>query len=236
MSNKQVFWDICCTPSVVGSMTAGLSCLIIAWGLSTIPLAIVGCVLTLGSVGWGFTNYIFKYEDYVNAALNKTLVEEQTKRKTQLTQLKNKLQYNDAQVYDLLVQMIETHELFHRSVVQTKVSRFITPDMIEKADSLFYATAQSIEDAYNMSVEAKLAKGEIKQSLLRDRSNLITEVKAGVEKFTEQVKAFREMNASPKKEGIAKLAEELNYQMDIARQTEVEFRKLQSDTGIRQYE
>lgn len=227
---KKVFYNSICSTPVTLLMTTGLSLLLLSWGLGFAGiLPIVGFSAVLGSIGFCANDLIFNYSARIEAAAKKIKEDQVQNQKNKLTELKSKLEYNDTEGWGLLTAICNTYEMFQRDIVQAKASRFITSEMVEQAEMLFNTTVSYIDDAYKMLVDSKLARGEAKTLLIKDRKRLIEEIKKGVDQFAEHVQAFKDMNAQPKKDGMSKLAEDLNNQLEIARKTEIEFRKLQGD-------
>lgn len=218
---RKVLLDLFASPATVVPMVGGLSAWLLSWGMDgNLWLNLAGLAGVLGGVGLTATRLIFGLEEITQNAYEYIAEEERRARDAALDALAAKLHGDqDPRTQTYLRDLRELYARLQRSAHREEVP-VAARSVLEKVDRLFWAAVKHLEHSYDLWETAARSAGTARRSILQEREQVLDEVRKTTEHLGRTVQQFQAFRRNESESELAKLREELDETMQVARRAE----------------
>jgi len=218
---RKVLLDLFGSPSTVVPIVGGLSAWMLSWGMDgNMWLNLAGLAAVLGGVGLTVSRLIFGLEEITEDAYNYLNEQERQEREAALDALSERLRGDqDPRTQTYLRDLRELYSRLDQSAREGEVPGAAHP-VLEKVEQLFQAAVKHLEHSYHLWETANRTSGAAKRSLLREREQVLEEVRQTTEHLGRTVEQFQAFRTRESEAELAKLREELDETMQVARRAE----------------
>lgn len=231
---RKVWLDIFAAPTTLFPVAGGLTALMASWaigGNSTLNFA--GIAGVLGGIGILASRLILGLDKLTQDAYDYFVERQRSEQEHSLELLDEQLvKDRDSRTQNCLR---ELRHLYSR--LKTKVdSGRITPgayDVIEGIDNMFQACVKQLGHSLELWETAKTMRGPARETILQQRDELVEEICSTVIHLGKTVEQFHLVTTQKNREDLARLREELDESLEIARRVEERKSELGED---RQYD
>ncbi|MBM98329.1 MAG: hypothetical protein CMJ77_04320 [Planctomycetaceae bacterium] len=218
---RKILLDIFASPGTVLPIAGGITALLASWavgGQST--LNFTGVVGILGGFGIFASRLILGLEKITRDAYDLVMDKQKRSQEAALEHLQNRLETDEDPRTQVCLR--DLRSLYTR--LNEKVQEDHIPPaaigVIEGVDNLFHSCITQLEHAADLWETAKGLKGPAKESLLRQRDEIVEEVCEAVLHIGKTVERFHAMLFSQNRSKLTSLRQELDESMRVAREVE----------------
>jgi hypothetical protein len=218
---KKVLLDLFVSPWTVLPVAGGLSAWLLSWAIDgSAALNVVGLAGVLAGLGMIATRLIFGLEEITHDAY--AYLHERTRQEQEaaLDDLDRRLSGdNDDRTQTCLRELRQLYRLFQEQVQDGKISGS-THRILDQVEKMFRACVTQLEKSYELWTSAQSLSGTARKSLLTQRDGVVAEVVETIRhlgRTVEQLHAFRRDESASE---LARLREELDDTIRVARRAE----------------
>lgn len=165
----------------------------------------------------------------IQEAVKSKRISKLVRNKSQLADLLSKYEYNDAQLVPLFGEIKSLLQRYNEILSNPKLSKFITPEMLDGAENLFNTLVDQVEVAYKLGKSYQMATGESKNNLRKNRIEIIDDIRKVLDSTISNIDELVNISTRPAKEQMAKLSQNLNFELEVAMKTQKEFAEMGFD-------
>ena len=218
---RKVLLDIFASPGTLIPIAGGATALLASWAIGGNPmLNFAGVAGVLGGIGVFASRLILGLERITHDAYDHVMQQQRESQEEALEHLHQRLiADDDPRTQACLKDLRNLYSQLNRKVQQDH----ITPaafGVAEGVDKLFHSCIKQLEHAAELWEAAKNLNGPAKQSLLRQRDEVVTEVVDAVVHIGETVERFHAMLLDENRSQLNQLRRELDESMRVAREVE----------------
>ncbi|MCA9169232.1 MAG: hypothetical protein KDB23_16265 [Planctomycetales bacterium] len=220
---KKVYLDVFASPGTLLPAAAGITALIGSWavdGNSTLTFLGISGVLT--GVGVLATRLILGLDKITQRAYDLVLDRKNHEQQRALADLRKRLVGDrDPRTQACLDEL----RLLH-SRMKDKLSGEPTTinsasyGVLEGVDEIFHTCVKQLEQSYELWETARTMRGSARQNILQQRDVLVQEICTTVDHLGRTVEKFHEVTTHKNRKELARLRNELDQSMQVAREVE----------------
>ena len=221
---------------VVGGISAGL----LSWatgGSSYLTGAAIAGVL--GGVGWMLTRMIFQIESLTEEAMQAQLDAALRTENEELDELARKLRTDrDHRTQDYLTLLRSLRADFEEAS-HTPGKKIRSAQVREQVGQVFRAAVSQLQQSYKLWELSENLVGDTRNKILEDREQVIGEIETTIDRMNEAIKQFKSLMQTDGNIDLAKMRDELDATMKIAKRTEERMRDIeqpQTNYDIKEFE
>ncbi len=148
-----------------------------------------------------------------------------TKSDANLKSLSTKYEYNDIELVPIISDFQVMVLRFEKEILTTK-NVLITDEMLDKMEMLFNNVLEHIEICYDLGQTYKTVTGDYKKKIKVDRESTLEQVKVAIKDTITSIEQLVALKQDPSKQELTSLANDINFELEVAMKTREEFRKL----------
>lgn len=237
---RKVLLDIFASPGTLIPIAGGVTALLASWAIGgdATMLNFAGVAGILGGVGVFASRLILGLEKITHDAYDHVMQQQRESQEAAIEHLHQRLVAdNDPRTQACLEDLRELYTRLNEKVEKGGV----TPaafGVIEGVDKLFHSCINQLGHAADLWETARSLNGPARQSLLRQRDEVVTEVFDAVVHIGETVERFHAMLLDENRSQLNHLRRELDESMRVAREVERRTEQMTrtSQDEVRQYE
>ncbi|MBP88982.1 MAG: hypothetical protein CMJ64_20090 [Planctomycetaceae bacterium] len=218
---KKVLLDLFASPMTVLPIAGGLSAWMLSWAIDgSMLLNLGGLVGVLGGCGLLATRLIIGLDKITERAYEYLHEQEREDQEEKLDRLRSRLcRDNDPRTQTYLRTLRDLYDGLQEDVASGKLTRR-AGIVLGQVDKLFQAAVKHFEHSYHLWKTEKHLSGAARQNLNDEREQVIQEVKETVEHLGRTIEQFHSFRVKENEAELAKLREELDETMQVARRAE----------------
>ncbi|PQO41888.1 hypothetical protein [Blastopirellula marina] len=215
---KKVLLDLFASPWVIVPLVGGLSAWLLSWGMDgNTTLNMVGLAGVLAGMGIQASRLIFGIEDLTKKAHSYVTEQEKLAQEQKLDQLMARLKQDEDPRSEECLKRLRT--LYTALALEAPHGHTATM-FREKVDQLFQAAVRQLERSLELWEKARRLPGNTSRLLLTERKKAIDEVVLTVNHLSRTVEQYHAFQLKDSDHELAKLREELDRTIEVARRTE----------------
>lgn len=224
---KKVLLDLFGSPGTVLPIAVGLSAWMLSWAVDgSTALNLGGLVGVLGGVGFLATRLIFGLEKITENAFQYLNDQKREVQERALDSLESRLRGDeDPRTQTYLRHLRELYMNFQEDLRSGRVAG-AARTVQEQVEKLFQAAVKHLEHSYHLWITAGRLTGDARRTLLDERERVVQEVQDTVEHLSRTIEQFHTFRAKASEVELARLREELDETMQIARRAEARLESL----------
>ena len=200
------------------SMTLGGSLLLISVAMGSITVAFSGFCCCLASVGIATTNVFCKFNSTVKKVVEKIKLEQEQKFENHLDELDEKLlKDKDPRDQTALRNLRALYDSFIEDFENGKISPSVPSSMVQQIDRIYHNCVHQLEHQYEIWETSKKVSGDIKISLIQQKSKIVDDVVKGVDSLSSVINEVRSLGLKAKQSELTKLQNRLDIQLTAAK-------------------
>jgi hypothetical protein len=234
---KKVLADLFTSPWTLVPSLLGVTGIVaaMAQGNGTGGLAFLGVCALLTGVGSLVTRWIYKLNDISEKAWSELQSEEQQKRERKLDQLDRRLRRDgDPRTEQSLRDLRSIYREFGRdSKWSRRISTAAAVEIATKVERLFHGCLESLESGQELwESAARMRTAEHKESLLKRREGLVSEVARSVDQLAKTVDGVMTLALDVgDSDSLGRIRQELDESLEVARRVEERMDSLGTELG-----
>jgi hypothetical protein len=236
---KKVLLDLFGSPGTVLPIVAGMSAWVLSWAIDgNTLLNLGGLVGVLGGAGLLATRLIFGLERITEKAFQYLNDQKREVQEHALDSLEVRLRGDeDPRTQTYLRNLRQLYSNFQNDVHNGMVAG-AARTVLEQVEKLFQAAVKHLEHSYHLWITAGRMSGDARHALLEERERVVQEVQDTVEHLSRTIKQFHSFRVKESEAELAKLREELDETMQVARRAEARLQSLgkEHNEGLREFE
>ena len=236
---KKVLLDLFGSPGTVLPIVAGMSAWMLSWAVDgNTLLNLGGLVGVLGGAGFLATRLIFGLEQITENAFRYLNDQKREAQEQALDALQTRLRDDkDPRTQTYLRQLRELYTNFQDDIRSGKVAG-AARTVQEQVEKLFRAAVKHLEHSYHLWLTAGRLSGDARLALLEERERVVQEVQETVEHLSRTIEQFHSFRVKESEAELARLREELDETMQVARRAEARLESLgkQNTYDLREFE
>lgn len=215
---KKVLLDLFVSPWTLIPAVGGLSAWMISWGAGGDPtLNLIGLAGVLVGAGIQASRLIFGVEKLTEQAHGYQTEKRRTEQKAALDGLSLRLaRDDDPRTQECLVRL----RALYRSFEEEPATGHAAIAIGEKVEKLFHAAVRQLERSLELWSKAKRLPPGTRKPLLEQRREAVDEVVLTVNHLTRTVAQYHAFHADDNDDELAKLREELDATIEVARRAD----------------
>lgn len=215
---KKVLLDLFVSPWVIVPMVGGLSAWMLSWGMDgSTTLNMIGLAGVLAGIGIQASRLIFGIEDLTKKAHTYVTEQEKLEQEQKLDQLMVRLKKDEDPRSEECLKRLRT---LHASLALEPPQGHTATMFREKVDKLFLAAVRQLERSLELWEKSRRLPGNTSRLLLTERKKAIDEVVLTVNHLSRTVEQYHAFQLKDSDDELAKLREELDRTIEVARRTE----------------
>ncbi|MDA1051982.1 MAG: hypothetical protein O3C40_16065 [Planctomycetota bacterium] len=224
---KKVLLDLFGSPGTVLPIVAGMSAWMLSWAVDgSMLLNLGGLVGVLGGVGFLATRLIFGLEKITENAFQYLNDQRREAQEQALDLLEVRLRGDeDPRTQTYLRDLRTLYTDFQDDLRSGRVAG-AARTVLEQVEKLFQAAVKHLEHSYHLWVTAGRMSDDARQALLEERERVVQEVQETVEHLSKTIEQFHSFRVKASEAELAKLREELDETMQVARRAEARLESL----------
>lgn len=148
-----------------------------------------------------------------------------TKSDNYLKSLSTKYEYNDQELVQIMSDFQVMAVRFDKEILTTQ-NVLITNEMLDKMEKLFNNLLEHIELCYELGQTYRTVTGDYKKKIKNDRETNLQQVKTAIKDTITNIEQLVALKQDPSKQELITLANDINFELEVAMKTREEFRKL----------
>lgn len=218
---KKVLLDIFASPLTLFPVAGGMTSLLYSWAVGgSLPANLVGVAAILGGVGMLATRLIVGLESITERAYKYLQDKQRRLQEESLDALDERLTTDDDPRPEAnLRQLRQLYTNFHDGLRQRKISS-ANQVLVETVERLFGACVAQIERSHELWEQTKGLKGEARKRLRDEREKVVGDVAQTIEHLGLTVERYQALATERNHSELARLREELDESIRVARRTE----------------
>jgi hypothetical protein len=218
---KKVLLELFVSPWTVLPLAGGLSAWMLSWGIGGSDLLnLLGLGGVLGGLGMLASRLIFQVETITQKAFHYASEKQQRDREAALDALDERLRTdNDERTERYLQELRRLYQVFQDQARKGKITGS-TRHILANVEQLFQACVRQLEQSYELWRQAEQLSGRARKSLLADRDAIVEEVSTSVQQLARSVEQLHLFQVKHSETELARLRDELDESMRIARRAE----------------
>ena len=224
---KKVLLDLFGSPGTVLPIVAGMSAWMLSWAVDgSMLLNLGGLVGVLGGVGFLATRLIFGLEKITENAFQYLNDQRREAQEQALDLLEVRLRGDeDPRTQTYLRDLRTLYTDFQDDLRSGRVAG-AARTVLEQVEKLYQAAVKHLEHSYHLWVTAGRMSDDARQALLEERERVVQEVQETVEHLSKTIEQFHSFRVKASEAELAKLREELDETMQVARRAEARLESL----------
>ncbi len=215
---KKVLLDLFVSPWVIVPLVGGFSAWMLSWGMDgNTTLNMVGLAGVLAGMGIQASRLIFGIEDLTKKAHTYVTEQEKREQEQKLDQLMVRLKQDEDPRSEECLKRLRT---LYESLAMEPPHGHTATMFREKVDKLFQAAVRQLERSLELWEKARRLPGNTSRLLLTERKKAIDEVVLTVNHLSRTVEQYHAFQLKDSDHELAKLREELDRTIEVARRTE----------------
>jgi len=236
---RKVLLDLFGSPGTVLPIVAGMSAWMLSWAVDgNTLLNLGGLVGVLGGAGFLATRLIFGLERITENAFQYLNDQKRETQQQALDSLELRLRGDeDPRTQTYLRQLRELYTTFQDDLRNGRVAGAAST-VLEQVEKLFQAAVKHLEHSYHLWITAGRMSGDARHALLDERERVVQEVQDTVEHLSKTIEQFHSFRVKASEAELAKLREELDETMQVARRAEARLESLGKENtyDLREFE
>lgn len=215
---KKVLLDLFVSPWTVGPIVGGLSSWLLSWGMNgNTTLNLIGLAAVLTGVGIQASRVLFGLEKITAQAQGYLTEKERAEQERYLDALAARLRRDeDPRTEECLKRLRKLRGIFESETPSGHAALSVK----SKVDKLFEASVRQLERSCELWEKARKLPGGTRRPLLDERKKAVDEVVLTVNHLTRTVEQFHEFQLRDTDDELAKLREELDATIEVARRAD----------------
>ncbi|MEM6329064.1 MAG: hypothetical protein AAF790_02330 [Planctomycetota bacterium] len=215
---KKVLLDLFVSPWTVAPVVAGLSAWLLSWGVDgSTTLNLLGLAGVLTGIGVQASRLVFGLEKITERAHGYLTEKEHAEREAELDRLAARLRRDeDPRTQQCLDRLRKLREVFEAEPPAGHAAQSIKGQV----DRLFEASVRQLERAYTLWERAQRLPAGTRGPLLKERAAAVNEVVLSANHLTRTVEQFHAFQVKDSDDELAKLREELDATIEVARRAD----------------
>lgn len=219
---RKVYLDLFASPGTLLPIVGGLTAMLAAWALpgSQEWLAMGGVAGVFGGLGIFASRIVFGLEKLTNRAYEYVVEKRQRKQTEALQELHRKLASDqDPRTHRLLEELWNLYRTLERDIKEGKIT-ISAHDVLDGVDRLFHMCTKYLDQSYQLLVHAGQLKGSSRDALMKQREELIREVKNSVTFMESKIEQLHTSVTQKNKTELAEMRAELDETIRVAKRAE----------------
>jgi len=218
---RKVYLDIFASPGTLLPVAAGLTALIGSWAVDgNAILNFAGVAGLLTGLGVLATRLILGLDQITQRAYEHVVDRQRRQQEDSLERLHTRLLTDeDPRTQTCLQELRHVYGRLQEQVAQGRVNA-AAYSVIEGVDQIFQTTVAQLEHSVELWETAKTMRGSARQKVLQQRDDIVREICLTVDHVGQTMQRFEEMTTHKNRSELARLREELDQSIQVARQVE----------------
>jgi len=227
---KKVLLDLFGSPATVLPIVAGMSAWLLSWAVDgNTMLNLGGMVGVLGGVGFLATRLIFGLEKITENAFQYLNDQKREAQDQALDALEMQLRGDeDPRTQTYLRDLRTLYANFQDDLRNGRIAGAARA-VLEQVEKLFQAAVKHLEHSYHLWMTAGRMSGDAREALLEERERVVQEVQDTVEHLSRTIEQFHSFRVKESEAELARLREELDETMQVARRAEARLESLDTE-------
>ena len=231
---QKIILDLFVTPMTLLPAMAGGTLGLFGWAIGSGPLMFVGFMGLLFAGGAGLCRFIFSLEEVTERAAKSRQTKALMAKEAELDALDQKLVRNkDPRDQTYLRGLRTVYGGFVQDLHDDKLSKYVTSKMVSEVNEMFKRHVGLLGYSYEIWDRSRTMDGSLKDTVLEQREEILTEVEKNVEEFVETVTRLRALSFKDGKTEVSATQSQLAKQLEVAERTQEMMKELNSDDSKR---
>jgi hypothetical protein len=233
---RQIVQDLLITPWTYYPAGAGLAALMTNFFFVSTPILVFGGLVSITFAVFALAHRWFtKLDDVIEESFEKEQARLAREKEEQLDILIKVFEdSNDPEAKRLLKDLRSVYEEFQRVITDDK-SNFVDLDIVRRVESLFTASIGYLKAANtNLSASKRMRLPNVKAQFMKRREEYIAQVQGSIEALGRNVGEIASLTFSQDNVALGRLAQELDDNLDVARQVQKRLAEMESPIGERE--
>jgi len=233
---SQIMSDLFVAPITVIPGLTGLAAFTLGFAVKSSTLVLLGLcgfLVTIVGAAWRFR---FNMAEVTERASKYIQLQKMVEEHHRLDELDEKLSKDgDSRDEEYLRSLRSVHDAFTKDVEEDNLGAFVTSQMISDINAMFSQCVKLIEFSFDLLTSSKSLTSSIKESVLKDREDILASVEKSVISFTETVNGIRALKLQDRKEEATQMQQLLAKRLEVAQNTQREMRNLGEHTHLSEF-
>jgi hypothetical protein len=218
---RKIYLDLFASPVTLLPLVGGLTALMASWAVGGSGLlTFAGLTAVLSGGGIFATRLIFGLEKLADSAYRFALERQHARQQQELQQLHQRLERdNDPRTERLLRHLQQAYQRLESDLREGRITS-AAQGVLQSVEQMFAVCVDHLRRSYELWEDSRQADGKRRSQLLRQREELVTEVEQSVDFLDASLEQLRTRNSRRGRSRLARLRDELDESIRIARQTE----------------
>ena len=217
---RKIYLDLFASPWTLLPVVSGVTALLVSWAVGGSTLAFAGLAGVLAGAGIFASRLVFGLEKITDNAYQFILAKQQARQQEELQRLHQQLEQDqDPRTQRLLTLLQRAYERLDADVRAGRVT-VAAQGVLQSVEQMFQVCVNHLHRSYELWEDAHREQGGRRDRLLRQREELVTEVEQSVDFLDASLEQLRVKNTRQGRSELARLRDELDESIRIARQAE----------------
>ncbi|MEM8678679.1 MAG: hypothetical protein AAGF97_04895 [Planctomycetota bacterium] len=218
---RKIYLDLFASPWTLLPLVGGLTALLGSWAVGgNTELTFAGIAGVMAGAGIFASRIIFGLEQLTERAYSYVIERQQRQQLKALNSLKRKLQRDeDPRTEKLLTLLWQMYKTLEQDIKEGKIGT-AAHEVLEGVDRLFTVCVDHLERSYDLWRKSKRMRGDGRDSALRRRETLISEVEESAGFLAKKIDQLEIIADDAHQSELARLRAELDESIRVAREVE----------------